>query len=300
MAHKPIDIVAAHFALYTAPCLDLIGAAPIVVHFHGPWAAESQVEGGAPVAVRLKAGIERSVYRRARRCITLSRAFADVLETGYGIPADRIDVIPGGVDVARWSSPTSREEARAALGWPQDRRIVFTVRRLARRMGLEDLVEAMATTLRRVPDAMLMVGGKGPLLEELQVRAHAAGVSQQVCFVGYVADHLLPLAFRAADLSVVPSASLEGFGLVVAESLASGTPALVSAVGGLPETIEGLAPQCIVREPGAGTWGHAIADALTGVTPLPLPAEAVRYARERFDWSVVLPRILHTYRRAMQ
>ena len=104
-----------------------------------------------------------------------------------------------------------------------------------------------------MPDLLVLVAGSGPLAAELKARA--AGLEDHLQFLGFLPDEHLPVAYRAADLSVVPSVALEGFGLIVAESLAAGTPALVTAVGGLPETLEGLAPQCVMPETGPGPLG---------------------------------------------
>ncbi|MGH9161499.1 MAG: glycosyltransferase, partial [Vicinamibacteraceae bacterium] len=137
LAERRAGLVVAHFALYAAPCLDLFRGIPLVVQYHGPWAAESQAEGANPLAVRLKHWLEHAVYRRAARFVVLSRAFGAVLDDGHAIGMDRIRVIPGGVDTQRFTPSHTRAEARRLLGWPTDRPIVFVVRRLVRRMGLE-------------------------------------------------------------------------------------------------------------------------------------------------------------------
>jgi glycosyltransferase involved in cell wall biosynthesis len=169
------------------------------------------------------------------------------------------------------------------------------VRRLVRRMGLEELLEAVKFAKIAVPDMLVMIGGHGPLTGELKQRAEAEGVAAHVRFAGFVPDDALPAAYRAADISVVPSVALEGFGLVVAESLAAGTPAIVTNVGGLPETIETLAPQCIVREPGAKALAAVLVEALRGTLPLPSFADCVRHAQARFDWSVVTSEVRGIY-----
>jgi len=144
-----------------------------------------------------------------------------------------------------------------------------------------------------------MIAGRGPLSDELKQRTEAEGLSSNVRFAGFVPDEDLPVAYRAADLSVVPSVALEGFGLIVAESLAAGTAAIVTDVGGLPETIETLAPQCIVREAGAGPLAAMLVDALRGSLPLPSLAECIQHAQAHFDWSVVTGRVRDTYLEAV-
>ena len=102
--------VVSHFALYALPLLDLIGHRPLVVHFQGPWGEESRLEGGSHVAAFAKEQIERRVYRRATAAIVLSNAFADILASRFVVRRERIHVIPGGVDAARFA--TSRTRAR--------------------------------------------------------------------------------------------------------------------------------------------------------------------------------------------
>jgi glycogen(starch) synthase len=298
IAEQPDSLAVSHFALYTAPCLDLLRRRPLVVHFHGPWAAESEVEGAGAVAARLKRAMEGAVYHRAARFVVLSRAFADLLARSYGVDPDRIRVVSGGVDARRFAPASTRDEARDALGWPSDRPIALVVRRLVRRMGLEDLITAVKYARATTPDLLVLIAGRGPLSDELEARCVAEGLAGHVQLLGFVPDEQLPLAYRAADFSIVPSVALEGFGLIVAESLAAGTPVLVTAVGGLPETLDGLAPQCVVRERGPQALGEALSAAVAGRLRLPDLAACVRHARERFDWAVVAGRVRAVYAEA--
>lgn len=297
LAAQP-GLLVAHFALYAAPCLDLMRDTPLVVHFHGPWSAESRREGANETAARVKEWLERVVYRRASRLVVLSRAFGDILATGHGIGADRIRVIPGGVDTRRFAPTHTRGAARHVLGWPADRPIVFVVRRLVRRMGLENLLASVAHARAAVPDVLVIVAGGGPLAEELRARAADADLDDHVRFTGLMPDEDLPLAYQAADLSIVPSIALEGFGLVVAESLASGTPVLVTDVGGLPETIEEFAPECVIRDRGSRGMAAAMVGALRGSLRLPSRDACVEYARAHFDWDTIAARVRGVYAEA--
>ncbi len=292
----PSRLVVSHFALYAAPCLDLLRTHPVVVHFHGPWAAESRSEGAGAIATGLKYCLERAVYRRGDRFVVLSHAFGRLLAEGHGVPAQMIRVIPGGVDTSRFTPRLTRNAARARLDWPVDRPLALVVRRLVRRMGLEDLIDAVRLTRRAVPDLLVIIAGGGPLREELTRRA--ADIADQVRLVGYLPDADLPLAYRAADFSVVPSVALEGFGLVVAESLASGTPVLVSDVGGLPETLAGFADAGILRDRSPAGLAAALRDAVEGRLALPSADACVRYAKRSFDWPVIAARVREVYAEA--
>ncbi|HWJ21585.1 MAG TPA: asparagine synthase (glutamine-hydrolyzing), partial [Gemmatimonadaceae bacterium] len=219
----PSRLVVSHFALYTLPASGIIGDRPMVVHFHGPWADEVRAEGAGRVSHEARRRVERAVYRRGTAFVVLSRAFARVLHERYDVPEERIRVVPGGVDVARFAplAALPRRACREALGWPTDRPIALAVRRLARRMGLEDLIAAARDVRRRVPDALVLIAGGGRLRAELEARVRDAGLAEHVRLLGFLPDAQLPLAYRAADVTVVPTVALEGFGLIVAESLAA-------------------------------------------------------------------------------
>ena len=113
-------------------------------------------------------------------------------------------------------------------------------------------------------------------------------------------DDKLPSAYRAADLSVVPTVSLEGFGLIVIESLAAGTPCLVTPVGGLPEAVSGLSRALVLGATGAKAIADGLGDALTGVTTLPSARECLDFARRNFDWPVIAERVRLVYEEAMR
>lgn len=294
-----IDLCVAHFALYGFPLIRALPV-PTVVHFHGPWASEGRREGAGRLGTMAKWLIERSVYRRAERFIVLSPAFRDVLCADYRIDPDRVRIIPGGVDVDRYApaSTMTRVEARAQLGWPTDRPIVLAVRRLAARMGLERLIEAIAIARARHPDVLCMIAGRGRLASHLQARVDASGLSANVRLLGYVHDEVLPIVYRAADVSVMPTESLEGFGLSAVESLASGTPVLVTPVGGLPEVVRGLDARLILADATVAALAEGLHAALRRDSSIPSGAACRAYAERTFDWRVIAPRVAAVYAEA--
>jgi glycosyltransferase involved in cell wall biosynthesis len=225
----------------------------------------------------------------------LSEAFKSLLVRTYGVCAGRVCVVPGGVDVDRFDSPLSPADAREQLGWPPDRPILLAVRRLVRRVGLGPLVDAMQRVRVRVPDALLLIAGKGPLADELRARIRHHDLDDHVRLLGFVPDETLPAAYRAADLSVVPTRSLEGFGLVAAESLAAGTPALVTPVGGLPEVVRDLSPDLVTESASTAALRRRLVAALDGSLSLPSAAECRDFAAARYDWPVVAQRVRAVY-----
>lgn len=291
-----VDVVAAHFSLYALPVLDLLRQQRFIFHFHGPWADESRAEGEGAVATAMKQVIESRVYRRVDRFITLSSAFAQVLHGRFGIPPDRIAIVPGGVDAPRYALAATRREARERLGLPLDRPLIVSVRRLVHRVGLEGLIDAMAQVRKPVPEALLLIAGRGQLANELAGRIAAQGLQGHVRLLGFVPDQELPLLYRACDVSIVPSVALEGFGLTTVESLAAGTPVLVTPVGGLPETVRNLDPALVIPGTGGPQLAQAMSAALRRLERLPAPEACMRYVRENFDWPVIARRTLAVYR----
>src|SRR6185437_17166875 len=124
------------------------------------------------------------------------------------------------------------------------------------------------------------------------------GLTDNVRLLGFLPDAQLPAAYRAADVTVVPTVSLEGFGLIVVESLAAGTPCLVTPVGGLPEAVSGLSRALVLRSTGAEAIADGLGDALTGKMALPAARECAEFARRNFDWPVIAERVRLVYEEA--
>jgi glycosyltransferase involved in cell wall biosynthesis len=298
-AMRETDLVVSHWALHAFGMLDKIGKKPLVVHFHGPWALESAAEGARGLSVAAKHTLERIVYRRGSRIIVLSKAFGSILEREYGVSQSAIRVVPGGVDLRRFSNLGSREDSRRALGWPTDRPTVVTVRRLIRAKGLENLIEATKIVQRRLPEVLVIIAGTGPLEHDLRNRVIEGGIEHNVRFEGFVPDDALPHVYRAADLFIVPTILLEGFGLVVVEALACGTPAVVTPVGGLPEVVTDLDPNLVLSSTAPAELARAMRAALDGTMKLPSEVRCREYARG-FDWPTTAKRINAVYEEVLK
>ena len=288
---KP-DAINLHFALYSFPLLQVLPkGVPVTFSFHGPWALESKQEGSGKLSVFLKHWVEDRVYDRCDRFIVLSKAFGDILHQEYQIPWHKIHVIPGGVDLSRFQLNRSRPEARSQIDWPQNRPILFTARRLVHRVGLDKLLIAVATIKPQIPDIWLAIAGKGPLQADLQQQATDLGLNDNVKFLGFLPDDQLPIAYQAADLSVMPSQSLEGFGLAVLESLACGTPALCTPVGGMPEILEPFSPNLITASTEATAIAERLEQLLLKKVPMPSREACHEYAAINFDWQQIAQKV---------
>jgi D-inositol-3-phosphate glycosyltransferase len=213
----------------------------------------------------------------------------------YGACPRKVEVVPGGVDLQRFK-PGSRAAARRQLKLPKGAAVLLFVGRIQRLKGVEVLLRAAAELVETRhagrPLRVLIVGGQpegGPRqkpeqqeIERLRELAARLGLRQAVTFVGAVDQGRLPVYYRAADVTVMPS-SYESFGLVAAESMACGTPVVASQVGGLRSLIvdgetgfliRWLHPklfaeklELLIRDPAlAARLGHSAAQAARGLS----------------------------------
>jgi glycogen(starch) synthase len=291
---KP-EVVASHFAMYSAPGIDFLKNTLTISHFHGPWSDESLQEGDGNTAVAMKSYLEGAVYRRSHRVIVLSNAFGDLVTTRFGVDPGKVRLVPGSVDTKRFALDTPRSDSRSALDLPLDRPILVTVRRLVNRMGLSSLIDAMKYVVAVVPDVLLCIAGQGPLKRSLQAQAERLGLMRNIRFLGFVTEEALPHLFYAADINVVPTIALEGFGLVAAEAMAAGTPSIVTPVGGLPEVVSGLSQTLIFSGIKATDIAEGLIGALTGALRLPARQECREYIESRFTSRLMALRTAEVY-----
>ncbi|BAY13271.1 glycosyltransferase family 4 protein [Calothrix sp. NIES-2098] len=290
---KP-DAINLHFALYSFPILDILPkGVPITFNFHGPWASESQEEiDNQRLSVLLKRWlIEESTYKRCDRFIVLSKAFGKILHQQYQVPWEKIHIIPGGVNINKFQANLSQQEARSKLGWPDSRQILFTSRRLVHRVGLDKLLQALAIIKPKIPDVWLAIAGRGHIQAALQQQAKELGLEDNVKFLGFLPDEQLPLAYQAADLTIMPSQSFEGFGLAVVESLACGTPVLCTPVGGMPEIVEPLSPDLITDSIEVSAIADKLEQVLLGSILIPSREACHQYAATNFNWQKIAQQV---------
>jgi len=234
---------------------------------------------------------------RATRIHVLSDYSAMQLRTLYGIEGDRVVKIQGGADMERFRPPDGgRAAARAALGWPAGRQILFTLRNLQPRMGLHELIRAVGHLRGRMPEILLLIGGEGSLRAELEALVAGCALGHHVRFLGFVDEERLACCYQAADVFVLPTQALEGFGLVTVEALACGTPVLGTPVGATPEILGPLEKSLVF----SGTTAEAMADDLgrfldNGARD-PAAREALRhacrlYAQTQYAWDGAVDRL---------
>ncbi len=294
------EVLDAHFALYAlAPLLARpLRGRPLLFHFHGPWAQESVAAGdGSRPSLLLRTAIERTVLRRADAHVVLSSAFRRVLVERFHVRPWEVHVLTPGVALDRFT-PGERDGVRERLGVERGAFVAVCARRLVPRMGVEVLLDAWGLALEELPEgSLLLLVGDGPLRGEVSARAGRAPLSSHVRVMGRVSEQELVDAYRAADVAVVPSVALEGFGLVVAEAAACGTPSIVSDVGGLPEVAIQLDRSLVVAPADAPALAERISAAASGALP---SRAATRAFAERFSWPRLAARHRELHRRLLE
>jgi glycosyltransferase involved in cell wall biosynthesis len=210
----------------------------------------TNIIGGASYFLNIRARrfVEKKVLNQSDRIAVLSRFTQERLANAYGIPSGKMVVIPGGVDLQRFSPPVDKMEIRRHLSIPEQRMIAFTVRDLEPRMGLENLIYAFREVIKELPDSYLILGGHGPLMNRLMSLARELGVEDYIRFVGFIPEEELPDYYRTADVFILPTVELEGFGLITLEALASGIPVLGTPVGGTVEILGKLDSRYLFKD----------------------------------------------------
>ena len=267
---------------------------PCAYFFHSPAGVEYRLRARKKhpratvlFALPLLRWVERRALRRSSVIVVLSDFSRRELFDQHGEIPREIVKISGGVDLDRFHPAGDRKALRERLGLPSDRLLFLTVRDLEYRMGIDNLILAMRR-VRNELRALLVIGGTGELSEELAGMVERLDLASTVRFAGHIPDADLPAYYQVADLFVLPTRALEGFGLVTAEALASGTPVLGTPVGATPELLMPLDPGLVTEDASA----DALASGLVRVAPR-LGDQALRercreYAEANFNWERVV------------
>ncbi|MGH7031701.1 MAG: glycosyltransferase [Stellaceae bacterium] len=239
---------------------------------------------GRPVVVTARGSDVNLIADHAvpRRWIRWAAAHADALVAvsgglkdrlaALGTKPERVRVLRNGVDLAMFR-PAAREAARRRLGF--SRPTLLAVGNLVALKRHPLMVEALAL----LPDAELAIVGDGPERSAIAALAQARGVSARVRFFGRLPQRQLPEIYSAADLLLLVSTH-EGWPNVLLESMACGTPVMVSDFAGVGDIVAAPAAGRIVARVRPDRLAAAIGDALAA----PPERAATRAYAEEFDW----------------
>jgi len=189
--------------------------------------------------------IYNSVMARGDVVIANSRYTAGLIAGRYATPSARIEVIPRGVDVAKFDPDRIAEARVAALrsrwGVAPDEPVILQAARLTGWKGQTVLIEAAAKLQaagRLGPAVVVLAGdaqGRNAYVHMLQEQVDRLGLKDRVRLVGHVED--VAAAFHAAHVTVVASTEPEAFGRTAIEAAAVGCPVIATDIGAPPETV---------------------------------------------------------------
>lgn len=260
-------------------------------------ATESGRNGG------LRSNLHHSIHEQeywltyeAWRVIVCSQHMRSEVQHLFGLPDDKIDAIPNGVDsetfVLDWTA-AERRAWRARIARP-DEQIVMYVGRFVREKGIHHLLEAAPSILASHPTAHFVIVGGGDR-RELESFAQWTGIAEKVTFTGFLSQEELVRLYSVASCAAFPSL-YEPFGIVALEAMAAGTPIVASDAGGLGE---------IVRHDKNGTSCHAgdsasLAWAIRAVLSDPhrarkLAGTAKEAVVDQYSWRIVADHTIKTY-----
>jgi len=258
--------------------------------FHSPWGEEFRLAAGrrrilAAAGARVRRFLESRALAFFDRVAVLSESMAEWLRREHPNAPQPFMVTPG-VDLERFRPVDDLVQTRQALGWPDEGPVLLSVRRLVPRTGVDLLLEAFSQVVSHHPTAKLLMGGRGRLRAALEQYTYELGISDRVCFLGYLSDEQLPLALAAADIVVIPTRALEGLGLVTLEALAAGTPVVATPVGGNVELLEPFHPELLASETTSEALAHTLQRMLSmGADHLhQLGTQARAHVQDRYGW----------------
>ncbi len=258
------------------------------VCLQGIAAEEMTFESGWPRAhLKFLSRLERRNARRARRVVVPSEHSRRAAAALYGLPAERLAVVPEGIDLAPWDALLASRPPREAA--PP---VILSVARQYPRKNTRALVAAMPAVREAVPGARLRVVGGGPMLPALKAQALSLGLGGCVEFLGELAgEEAVRREYLGADVFCLPSLQ-EGFGIVYLEAMAAGLPIVALRAAATPEVAaEGEVALLAPPRDEAALAGALIRLLRDGPLRARLGAAGRRRAR-RYGWGRVAQRFL--------
>ncbi|WP_055587440.1 glycosyltransferase family 4 protein [Peterkaempfera griseoplana] len=211
-------------------------------------------------------------------------------------PGPRMSRLVPGVDAGTYRPDAAASgEVRRALGL-RDEKVILCVGRLVPRKGQDMLIRALPLVRRSVPDAVLLLVGKGPHESRLRRLAdrHAPGA---VRFLGGKSHTDTPQYYAAADVFAMPCRTrragleAEGLGIVFLEASASGLPVVVGDSGGAPDTVlDGRTGRVVDGRDPAAIAG-ALTSALLDRRQAGMGDAGRRWVREEWSWEASARRL---------
>jgi D-inositol-3-phosphate glycosyltransferase len=237
---------------------------------------------------------EKEIVHACQRILAPTDRERDSLIRLYGAPAEKIGVVPCGVNLDLFY-PEAKTAARQKLGLDPADIILLYVGRFDPLKGLNTLLEAITHLKNHHRIRLLIVGGDGDMTPEYQALAQKTrklAIGEKVMFAGRIDQHNLPSYYNAADVLVMPS-HYESFGMVGLEALACGRPVVSTPVGAVDSLIRKARAGCIVPDPSP----RSLADGIQSIiSDRSMPAaDVIRKSILEYSWSNVASAIIAEY-----
>ena len=292
------DVIHAHdwLVAYAAKTLKNSFNIPIVATIH---ATESGRNSGIhDETQRYINDTEWMLTYEASEVIVNSNYMKNELQRLFGLPYEKINVVPNGVNLNLFNGVERDYNFRRRFAMDNEKIILF-MGRLVYEKGIQHLIAAMPKILNGYHDSKLIICGKGGMLDELKAEANALGLGQKVYFAGYMNGKDVQRMYKAADIAVFPS-TYEPFGIVALEAMLSENPVVVSDVGGLNEIVQH-------RENGMKSYAgnpNSIADSILELLYdhklcADITKKAKNKVRNEYNWSKIAQDTHFAYQKAI-
>ena len=292
------DVIHAHDWLVTYAAKSLKNAydIPIVATIHATEAGRNS--GIHDDTQRYINDTEWLLTYEATEVIVNSNFMKNDLQRLFGLPYDKINVIPNGINLNNFTGIERDYDFRRQYAMDNEK-IILYVGRLVYEKGIQHLIAAMPKILSNYHDAKLVIAGKGGMLDDLKAEASNLGLDNKVYFTGYMDSKKVQKMYKCADVAVFPS-TYEPFGIVALEAMLAGVPTVVSDIGGLDEIIthgvDGMKsyagnPNSIADSVTTLLYDHQLA---TNVSK-----KARQKVKEQFNWEKIAQDTHFTYEKAI-
>jgi glycogen synthase len=284
--YGPFDLIHAHDWLvgFAAVALKHLYRAPLLTTIH----ATEYGRGRGTLGNDMSRAINHTEWWltfESWRVVCCSHFMADEINGALKTPADKLDVIPNGVDPARFDALAGEDldEFRLRFASP-DQAIVYYVGRVVYEKGVHLLVQAMTRILAQRSRIKLVVAGTGDSINAVRQLAINQGVGDHCYFTGFIPDGVRDRLFRVSDVAAFPSL-YEPFGIVALEAMAAHLPVVASAVGGLREVLKHAENSITVYPNNVDSLAWGILHTLDEpVWAIQRAANAYRMVVEEYNW----------------
>lgn len=275
-----------------------ISNVPLIYYYHSPWHEEFLTKKNQNIFLKKKfvqwiAALmrfcEKRIITKSSIVITLSKYMKKKLIELHDYNDDKIRIIPGGIDLDCFVPDTEgSEEMRQILSIPPNKPVFLTVRNLVKRMGLENLIEAFHLSDLLKEKSILLIGGKGPLENHLKNLVSGYKLENTIRFTGHIPEKDLPKYYQVADYFVLPTEKLEGFGLVILESMACGTPVIGTPVGAIPELIGAFDKRLLTNGTSSFDIKEKLEEVINDMDEYHFdPRNCHRFVEDNYSWKTV-------------